>query len=185
MTEIEPVERAREYFLRDDNYYGCAESAFLALKDAYGLDPAGDSSPAMALNGGVAYSGGMCGAISGTALAVGMLAEQRLGDHFQAKRIAREIMEQVIDDFAREHDSVNCRDLIEMDLRAPGEHARFIESGIWRTRCMAQIEFALHALAPLADQDVWARRVAELDGHVPDRPATRIPGRALRGTVRP
>jgi hypothetical protein len=92
-----------------------------------------------------------------------MLAEQRLGDHFQAKRIAREIMMQVMDDFAREYDSVNCRDLIEMDLRAPGGHLRFIESGIWRTRCMTQIEFALRALAPLADQDVWQRRVAELN----------------------
>ena len=163
MTGIGPFERAREYFLRDDNYYGCAESAFLALKDAYGLGPAGDSSQAMALNGGVAYSGGMCGAISGTALAVGMLAEQRLGDHFQAKRIAREIMMRVMDDFVREHDSVDCRDLIAMDLRAPGGHARFIESGIWRTRCMTQIEFALRALAPLEDQDAWERRVAELD----------------------
>lgn len=163
MTEIGAVERAREYFLRDDNYYGCAESAFLALKDAYGLGPAGDSAPAMALNGGVAYSGGICGAISGTALAVGLLAEQRLDDHVRAKRIAREIMVQVMDDFAREHDSVNCRDLIEMDLRARGGHVRFIESGIWRTRCMAQIEFALRALAPLADHEVWERRVAELD----------------------
>jgi len=163
VTGIGPFERAREYFLRDDNYYGCAESAFLALKDAYGLGPAGDSSPAMALNGGVAYSGGMCGAISGTALAVGMLAEQRLGDHFQAQRIAREIMMRLMDEFVREHDSVDCRDLIEVDLRAPGGHARFIESGIWRTRCITQIEFALRALAPLADQDAWERRVAELD----------------------
>lgn len=161
MAGIGPVNRAREYFLRDDNYYGCAESAFLALKDAYELGPAGNSSPAMVLNGGVAYSGGICGAISGAALAVGMLAEQRLGDHFQAKRIAREIMLQAMDDFAREYDSVNCRELIKMDLRAPGGHVRFIESGIWRTRCMTQIEFALRALAPFADQEAWERRVAE------------------------
>jgi C_GCAxxG_C_C family probable redox protein len=117
----------------------------------------------MALNGGIAYSGGICGAISGSALAVGMLAERRLGDHVRAKRIAREIVSGVLDDFAREHGAVNCRELIGMDLRAPGAHARFVDSGIWRTRCMAQIEFALRALAPLADPEVWERRVDELD----------------------
>jgi hypothetical protein len=50
-----------------------------------------------------------------------------------------------------------------MNLRAPGGHVRFIESGIWRTRCMTQIEFALRALAPFADQEVWGRRVADLN----------------------
>ena len=44
----------------------------MVLKAAYGLDDPMDPAAAVALNGGVAYSGGLCGAITGAALAVGM-----------------------------------------------------------------------------------------------------------------
>ena len=42
-----------------------------------GIDAPTDASAAMAFNGGIAYSGGPCGAITGAAMAVGLLAEQR------------------------------------------------------------------------------------------------------------
>ena len=60
------IELTRSLFLRDDNHYGCAESSLVALQKLYGLPDADDSSSAMVLNGGIAYSGGVCGAISTT-----------------------------------------------------------------------------------------------------------------------
>ena len=57
----------------------------MVLKTAYGLDDPMDPSPAIALNGGVGWSGGMCGSLTGAALAVGMLAERRIHDHARAK----------------------------------------------------------------------------------------------------
>jgi C_GCAxxG_C_C family probable redox protein len=158
----EAIERARACFLDDTNYYGCAETTFVVLKEAFGLPDSGDSSAAMAINGGVAYSGGMCGPISGSAMAVGMLAERRMGDHFAAKRTARLLTQRLLDDFVREYGSLDCRDLIEVDLRAPGQHAAFIASDIWRDRCMRQIEFAVRLMAPLADLTTWKRAVREV-----------------------
>jgi hypothetical protein len=67
------IEQARRLFLDRRNVYGCAETTFIVLKTAYGLEDADDSSAAMALNGGVAYGGGPCGAISGPP-GVGLLA---------------------------------------------------------------------------------------------------------------
>ena len=87
MSGTSPEEIARQLFLRDDNHYGCAETSLVALQRAYGLPNADDSSSAMALNGGVAYSGGVCGAISGAAMAVGRLAEQRIGDGVQVRLV--------------------------------------------------------------------------------------------------
>lgn len=75
MAEIDAVAIARTYFLDDRNQFGCAETTFMVLKGVYDIDDPMDASAAMALNGGVAYSGGACGAITGAALAVGMLAE--------------------------------------------------------------------------------------------------------------
>lgn len=163
MAEIDVAAIARAYFLDAPNQFGCAETAFIVLKGAYGLDDPMDASAAMALNGGVAYSGGACGAITGAALAVGMLAERRIDDHLAAKRVARQLVAGLMGDFLAEHGAVDCRDLIGYDLRAPGQHEAFIAGGIWRDRCMRQIEFAVTRLAPLAVEDAWAAAVRDLD----------------------
>lgn len=162
MAEVDVVAIARAHFLDDRHIHGCAETAYITLKEAFGLDDPGDATAAMALNGGVAWSGGVCGAISGAALAVGMLAGRRIGDHREAKRVARELVARTMETFAREHGSVDCRELIGIDLRAPGGHERFIASGAWRDRCMRQIETAVTLLAPLADDEAWGRAVAGL-----------------------
>ena len=149
------VRRARACFLESENGYGCAETALLALKHCFGLPEAADSSPAIALNGGYAYSGGTCGALSGAGIAVGQLAERRLGDHRLAKTMTRSVVQTLLDDFVAEFGSADCRDLIGMDLRAPGAHEAFIASGVWRDGCMRQIEFVVRRLAPLSSTSTW------------------------------
>lgn len=154
---------ARETFVTEDNQYGCAETAYIVLKHAFGLPNPQDSSPAMALNGGVAYQGGVCGALSGAALAVGQLASRRIADHSVAKRVARGLVRSVMDDFEDRFGTVDCRCLIGFDLRRPGEHERFIESGVWRTRCAEQVEFSVGHLAKLASKHTWECALAELE----------------------
>ena len=163
-TSGEAIDQARRLFLDRRNIYGCAETMFIALKAAYGLDDPADSSAAMALNGGVAYGGGPCGAISGAALAVGLLAGRRIEDHREAKLVARELIAGLMDDFGEAYGTVDCRDLIGLDLRAPGAHRAFLRSLAWRDRCMPQLEFAITRLAPLADQATWDAAVARIAG---------------------
>lgn len=143
------ITQARDLFLTEDNEHGCAETTYIVLKRAFELPDADDSSAAMALNGGVAYGGGVCGAISGAALAVGQLAGRQIQDHSEAKTAARELVMDLMDRFEAEFGSTSCRGLLNLDLRKPGEHDRFIESGVWRTSCMAQIEFAVQHLAEM------------------------------------
>jgi C_GCAxxG_C_C family probable redox protein len=163
MAETDPVAFARACYLDSANRFGCAETCLIVLKHAYDLDRPMDGSAAMALNGGIAYRGATCGAITGAALAVGMLAERRVADHAAAKRVARELVAGLIDGFEAAFDATDCRDLIGHDLRAPGGHEAFIASGIWRDRCMRQIEYAVTWLAPLADDAAWKAAVRELD----------------------
>jgi C_GCAxxG_C_C family probable redox protein len=157
------LQAARGLFLDERNLFGCAETTLVVLKAAFGLDEPDDASPAMALNGGVAYGGGTCGAITGAALAVGMLAGRRIADRRQAKLVARALTAELMDGFRSAHGAVDCRDLLGMDLRAPGAHEAFIASGAWRDRCMAQIEFAVGRMAPLADTDAWRAAVARIE----------------------
>lgn len=160
MDPTDPVQRARTLFLDEANVYGCAETVFIVLKEAYGLPQAGDSAAAMALNGGVAYSGGPCGAVSGAALAIGQLAAQRIEDHREAKEAARRITARLMDDFESEFGATDCRTLTGVDLRTDEGHRRFIESGTWRDGCIRQIEFAVGRLATLAEPAAWDEATA-------------------------
>lgn len=174
------IEAARQLFLDDRNLYGCAETTFVVLKAAFGLDEPADPSPAMALNGGVAYGGGTCGAVTGAALAVGMLVGRRIADHRQAKLVARELTADLMDAFRSAHGALDCRDLLGIDLRVSGAHEAFIASGVWRDQCMAQIEFAVGRMAPLADPDTWRDAVARIEAAQP--PSMRSPRRRPRAT---
>lgn len=154
---------ARETFVTDDNSYGCAETSYVVLKHVFELPDPADSGPAMALNGGVAYQGGMCGAITGAALAVGELSARRVPEHSTAKTVARGMVRSVIEEFAEEFGSLECRELTGYELHRPGEHDRFIEAGIWRTTCAAQVEHCVGRLAELASPEVWDREIARLE----------------------
>lgn len=156
---IDPRRRARDLFLDDSNYYGCAETTCVTLQELFSLPDPDDSAAAMPLNGGVAYSGGVCGAITGAALAVGRLAAHCLPDHFEAKRESRRLVQELIAEFNKEQGAVACRDLIHYDLLAPGQHDAFIASGIWRDVCMRQIEFAVACTRRLVEETPWAAGV--------------------------
>ena len=160
MTDPVLIERTRSLFLREDNTYGCAETALVALQEHWGLPDAGDSSAAMALNGGVAYSGGTCGAITGAAMAVGKLAELRCPNHRQAKRVARDIVQRLMAGFAEVHGATDCRDLTGYDMTT--DHVAFIKSGIWRDLCMRQLEYAVDHLGSLGDPARWEVEVASI-----------------------
>ncbi len=176
MTDLTSAEALREaalaqadaYYLDDAHPYGCAETTFMTLKGVYGLDDPADPAAAIALNGGIGYSGGPCGAVTGAALAVGLLAERRIADHKKAKLVARELVHGTMEAFSREHGAIDCRQLIGYDLRAPGEHDAFIESGLWREACAGQIRFVVGHLAVLADDEAWETAVDRVEA----RPAT-------------
>jgi C_GCAxxG_C_C family probable redox protein len=155
MTEQEAIELARATFITEENIYGCAETTLIVLQQAFGLPDATDSSPAMALNGGVAWTGGLCGAITGAALAVGRLTGSRIADHKEAKRVARGIIADLMDDFRRAYGHTDCRHLLGLDISTAEGHAAFIESQVWHTVCMDQIAFVLRRLVSLREETVW------------------------------
>ena len=157
------IAQADAYYLDEEHPYGCAETVFMTLKDVYGLEHPGDASAAVAFNGGIAYSGGPCGAITGAAMAVGMLAEQRIADHRRAKTVARELVRETMEVFQAEHGAVDCCTLIGYDLQAPGEHQAFIDSGLWREACASQIRTVVRHLAVLADDEVWSAAVRRIE----------------------
>lgn len=143
----------QSYFLRPDNAYGCAETTYLVLKHLYGLPDPEDSSLAMVLNGGIAYSGGMCGAITGASLAVGQLAGRTIADHNKAKRRSREVIMQVRSEFLEAFGTDSCKPLTGYDFSLPLEHEQFIAEKRWEVECTRQILFVVEKLASLTFEE--------------------------------
>jgi hypothetical protein len=135
----------------------------MTLKGIYGLERPADPAAAVTLNGGLAYSGGPCGAITGAALAVGLLADQRIGDHKKAKLVARELVHGAMEAFRAERGAIDCRELIGYDVRAPGQHQAFIKNSLWREACASQSRTVVAQLAGLADPDSWDRTVGQIE----------------------
>jgi len=167
---VDPTTRARQLCLDEETAYGCAEATFAALQEHFGIPDFTDSSEAMALNGGIAYSGGPCGALIGAALTLGRLASARIPERPLAKRSARGLMQELMAAFTAEFGSTQCRELTGFDLEA--DHDEFVASGVWETRCQAQIEFAISRIASLTDLDSWE---AALTGVVADHTTTPAP----------
>jgi C_GCAxxG_C_C family probable redox protein len=167
---VDPAVRARQLCLDEETAFGCAEATYAALQEHFGIPDTTNSTEAMALNGGIAYSGGTCGALTGAALALGRLAGIRLTARPLAKHAARALMQDIIADFTEDFGSTQCRDLTGFDLAA--DHDEFLASGIWETGCQDQIEFAISRIAPLTDLESWN---SALIGVATDGSATGLP----------
>ena len=150
---MDPIARARDLCLDEESAFGCAEGTYAALQEHFELSDTSNSTEAMALNGGIGYSGGTCGALIGAALTLGRLAGIRLAERPQAKRVARGLLQKLMADFAAEFGSTQCRELTGFDLAS--DHDAFLASGVWETGCQAQIEFAIKQLAPLTSHEAW------------------------------
>ena len=162
MIREQAITLAQSLFLRDQGGYGCAETCLLVLSRAYSLDRAEDVSAAMALNGGIAWSGGVCGAITGAALAVGRLSAQRIADQETAKLVARRITMDLMAAFRRAFGDVNCRSLVGVDLSTASGHAAFVASGTAHIVCWRQVEFVVDRLVQLQERGAWDDTVQQL-----------------------
>ncbi len=100
------------------------------------------------LGGGVAGMGEVCGALNGTALALGMrdLALMRRGEVDPPS--AADALKQVIRDFRDQFGACRCRDLTGYDLSFPEGMEAFKKSEI-RERCSDYVSWACERLDAL------------------------------------
>src|SRR5512136_1583621 len=92
----------------------CAESVLQAIAESQGIHS--DLIPRIASGfcSGVARTGGMCGAVSGAILSIGLVAGRNLPAESIEPSYA--LTQKMIRFFESEYGSVNCRQLIGCDL---------------------------------------------------------------------
>lgn len=124
--------------------------------EAYGLDNEDILWTCVAFLGGIAgEQSGPCGAISASAVCLGLRHRCPLADKQRAKRErfnARGEAGQLVKSFLERFGTIACRDLLSIDFSQPGAYHGFQESGIWKDRCHRYVEFVIEKLYELDEQ---------------------------------
>lgn len=145
VTSDRAVQRARALF---ESGFACSESVLVALAESQGIES--DVIPRIAtpFGSGLAGTCSMCGALSGAVMGIGLVAGRQRSD--QPRDAAYAITNRLLAAFAERFGSTNCRQLIDIDLGAPGGreefHARnLLPQGIGYAEACVQMALAFAA----------------------------------------
>lgn len=89
---------------------------------------------------------GPCGALSASVVCLGLLHRSPLSEKKrskQARHRARQDGDELLRGFKEDFGNISCRQLVGFDFSKPGEYQKFLESGIWKDKCMNYVQFAV------------------------------------------
>ena len=108
MTKRDYCELAKKYH---DMGMNCAQSLLLAYRDKTGMDEETCCGVASAFGGGV-RCGGICGAISGAVMVLGMLYPHTMENGNEGKQRATKLTKEFQRRFVEQFGYLNCRELL-------------------------------------------------------------------------
>lgn len=142
---MDQVEQAVEFFGKQGN---CSQAILNAFGPAYGLERAMALDLGRALGGGMGHLGLVCGAVSAAALILGLASDNRL-DEPQRRAAAYEMVQEFAEGFSARHGSLQCRELLGLDLSRPEELALARERGLFTSFCPGLVRDVARLLVEL------------------------------------
>ena len=133
--------------------YNCAQSALLALYEHLEPDSKNELVPKIAagFGGGIGRCDSVCGALTGSIMAVGIkYAPNETGAEKRAKAYA--YAKTLFKEFEKQHGTVMCRDLIELDLSNPEEAAKARQERVFEKICANLIKTVIENFLELENK---------------------------------
>jgi C_GCAxxG_C_C family probable redox protein len=130
--------------------FHCAQAVLEAYADDHGLDPLLARRMAAALAGGSTV-GGECGAVAAGYLVLGMrhgLTRPTFGDVDQEKELFGRLR-RFVEGFRERHGTLNCRELLGVDVFTAEGREEGHRRGLFRTRCPGHIRDVVDLLETL------------------------------------
>ena len=134
------AENAKRFFSIGFN---CAESSLMSACEALKINSDAIPKIATGFGGGISRFGSICGALSGTVMAMG-LAEGRIDPKDDAAKIKLyKKVAALLDEFKAEFGTVDCRELTGCNLLSEEGLAKFTNEKIHEEICTKFVEFAV------------------------------------------
>jgi C_GCAxxG_C_C family probable redox protein len=124
--------------------FNCAQSVLKSVAEARGMScPGCIPGVALAMGGGVAHSGQVCGAISGGVMAVGLAVDRTLkGSQVEKKQEANRQAAHLVHAFEAEFGAQDCSALLGFAWHEPDAMDRFKKDNFGLTRCTPLVRWA-------------------------------------------
>jgi C_GCAxxG_C_C family probable redox protein len=131
----------------------CAQSVACAFAADFGLEPEAVMRMATGFGGGMGRMAGVCGAVTGAFLVLGMARGMRFAREGEAKERTYAMVRQMATRFRAANGALGCRELLGLDIGTPEGMAAAKARDAFATTCTGYIASAVGTLEEmLADQ---------------------------------
>jgi len=141
------VERATEIF--GPHLCNCSQAIAVAFADSVGFDESCAMNAARGFGGGIGRHGRTCGAVTGAVMVLGIHGANLAEDEKQAKSKAYELSQEFFRRFSERHGTLECRDLIGLDLSTEEGRKLNDEKKVTRTLCPNFVQTAAEIVEEL------------------------------------
>lgn len=153
--KTDPSLQARELFSRDGFY--CAESVLLAIAEYKGVQSELIPRIATGFCSGISRSGGLCGAVSGGIMAIGLYLGRNSPD--SNRDICYKVVRAFIDRFTMRFSALSCPELTGVDLDTPEGQVAFMAKG-QNKECANYVGEAARMVLELVGMDKPAMKIS-------------------------
>ena len=127
------IEKAVKAF--DCDSCNCSQAIARVFGPEVGLEDQAAMGAGMGFGGGVGRQGLVCGALTGAVLVLGCKANAEEPNPVKAMDLSFRLVETFMQRFRERHGSVNCKDLLGVDLATEEGRRTNQEQGLTRTVC--------------------------------------------------
>lgn len=149
MTTTQVAQRGEELFQQG---FCCSESVLQAIAESRGITSELIPKIATGLCGGIAKTGGICGAVSGGVLAISLLTGRNSKD--QSTEANVRLVRAFLSGFETKFGTTNCGQLIGCHLDTPEGQRFFKENHLREKKCQVFVREAARMASDILDQEV-------------------------------
>jgi C_GCAxxG_C_C family probable redox protein len=129
-----------------DSGFNCSQSVLTAFCNELGLQDEMAFRIACGLGGGMGRMAKTCGAVTGAFMVIGLKYGQIQGDDKAAKEKTYTFVKAFADLFAKQHGSIECRELLACDINTSEGLKVANEKNLFKTICPKYVESAVNIL---------------------------------------
>jgi C_GCAxxG_C_C family probable redox protein len=126
--------------------FNCAQSIFGTYATHYGLDRDMALKISAGFGGGMALSGGTCGAVTGAFMVIGLKYGMGLNKDREAKKKTYQVIKEFSNLFQEKIGSLACKDIIGCDLSTPEGLDYFKQNKLLGNKCFECVKNAAEIL---------------------------------------
>jgi C_GCAxxG_C_C family probable redox protein len=161
MTTTQVAQRSEELFQQG---FCCAESVLQAIAEGRGIQSELIPRIATGLCGGIAKTGGICGAVSGGVLGINMVTGRN--NQAQSTEANVRLVRALLSEFETKFGTTNCERLIGCRLDSPEGQRFFKENKLREKKCQMFTKEAAGMASGILDQE--AQNGVEQSGRILD-----------------